>query len=128
MNNTMFINREFIRLNSHILFVFGDNDERQGYGGMAKEFRGEPNAIGIRTKKAPLMDDAAFYTDDEFEDNVKTIDEDITDILQRMKMKQYTALYIPEGIGKGLARLEEKAPWTFRYLENRLNQLKEQYL
>ena len=127
MDNTMFITREFIRLNPSILFVFGDNDERNGYGGMAKEFRGEPNAIGIRTKKAPRMDDAAFYTDDEFEDNAKKIDEDIATIIRCMKIV-YTILYIPEGIGKGLASLEEKAPQTFRYLESQLNQLREQSL
>jgi hypothetical protein len=74
------------------------------------------------------MDDAAFYTDGEFEDNAKKIDEDIALILQRMEMKLYTLLYIPEGIGKGLASLEEKAPQTFRYLESQLNRLREQYL
>ena len=128
MDNTMFITREFIRLNPHILFVFGDNDKGWGYSGMAREFRGEANSIGIRTKKAPRMDDAAFYTDDEFEDNAKKIDEDIALILQRMETKQYTILYIPGGIGKGLASLEEKAPWTFQYLESQLNQLREQFL
>ena len=128
MGNTMFITREFIRLNPHTLFVFGDNDEGLGYGGMAKEFRGEANAIGIRTKKAPRMNDAAFYTDDEFEDNAKKIDEDIALILQRMEMAQYTILYIPGGIGEGLAGLKERAPRTFQYLESQLNLLRGQYL
>ncbi|KKM67500.1 hypothetical protein LCGC14_1470570 [marine sediment metagenome] len=128
LNEPKFITREFIKLNPHVLFVFGDNDERWGYGGMAKEFRGEPNAIGIRTKKAPRTDDDSFYTDDEFELNVRKIDIDIAAIACYMGMERYTVLYIPEGIGKGLAKLEEKAPETYRYLEERLNQLRGQFI
>ncbi len=128
MDKETFITRDFIQLNPHILFVFGDNDERWGYGGMAKEFRGEPNAIGIRTKKAPTMILSAFYTDDEFELNVRKIDEDIANILRHMDMDQYTVLYIPDGVGKGLANLSINAPETYRYLQRRLSQLRGQYL
>lgn len=125
MNKEMFITREFIRLNPHILFVFGDNDMRNGFGGMAKEFRDEPNSIGIRVKKAPNMSDSAFYTDDEFGDNIEKIDEDIDNIKLRMKTDTYTTLYIPEGIGEGFAKLKEKARFTHLHLKQQLDILKE---
>lgn len=124
----MFITRAFIEANPHILFIFGDNDERWGYGGMAKEFRGEPNSVGIRTKKAPNMDAEAFYTDDEFGDNVRKIDADIANVLRYMNMEHFTLLHIPEGVGKGLAKLQENAPDTFRYLQRRLDQLRGKFL
>ncbi len=121
MSDTMFITRKFIQANPHVLFIFGDNDQRQGYGGMAKQFRGEPNTIGIRTKKAPNMDADAFYTDDEYDDNVKKIADDITFIL--LNMETYTEIYIPEGIGEGLAKLQVNAPKTYQYLKQVLKHL-----
>jgi len=118
-----FITRKFIQANPSTLFVFGDNDARWGLGGMAKEFRGEPNTIGISTKKAPSMNTDAFYTDEEYKENVKKIDETIHNIVHLMSTDQYKLLYIPHGIGKGYAKLPEKAPKTYYYLINALNQL-----
>jgi hypothetical protein len=47
------ITRKDLRENPDKRYVFGDNVERRGYGGQAKEMRGEPNAIGVVTKWAP---------------------------------------------------------------------------
>ncbi len=44
--------RAYIRAHPDWLFVFGDNMMRRGFGGQAAEARGEPNAIGIATKRA----------------------------------------------------------------------------
>lgn len=122
----MFITRKIIKDNPHTLFIFGDNDKRKGYGGMAKEFRNEPNSMGVRTKKAPNMGAAAFYIDDEFEDNVKKIDEDIEEILHLMN--RFKHLVIPDGVGKGLAKLQENAPRTFNYLQEHLNRLRKKFI
>ncbi len=43
-----------VRAEPETYWVFGDNLERRGLGGQAKEMRGEPNAIGIVTKRRRL--------------------------------------------------------------------------
>ena len=48
-----FITRDMVKASPQTLFVFGDNLARWGMGGQAKEMRGEPNALGIPTKRAP---------------------------------------------------------------------------
>ena len=42
------------------LFVFGDNDARRGLAGQAV-IRGEPNAIGLATKRSPSHVAHAYY-------------------------------------------------------------------
>jgi hypothetical protein len=48
------------RRNRDCLFVFGDNDARQGFAGQAV-IRGEPNAIGLTTKRIPSHVAHAYY-------------------------------------------------------------------
>ena len=45
------ITREFVRNHPDFIFVFGDNLAKKGLGGQAREMRGEPNAVGIATKR-----------------------------------------------------------------------------
>jgi hypothetical protein len=47
-----FIRRQDLRNNRDKFYVFGDNMQRIGYGGQARDMRGEPNAIGAVTKPA----------------------------------------------------------------------------
>jgi hypothetical protein len=42
-------------------YVFGDNGRRIGFGGQAKEMRGEPNAIGVATEWVPTNRPNAFF-------------------------------------------------------------------
>lgn len=113
-----FISRDDLRNNPTIGYLFGDNLLQIGMGGQAKEMRGEPNAIGIPTKRSPEMKETAFFTDREYHDNIKAINKALE------KCKNYRILIIPsDGLGTGLARLEEKAPRTFKYLQDRLNAL-----
>ena len=65
------IDRASVKKNRLFLFVFGDNDQRKGFGGLAKQVRGEPNSFGIRVKKEPKRDITSYYNDDEYEDNIK---------------------------------------------------------
>jgi hypothetical protein len=44
-------------------YVFGDNGRRIGFGGQAKEMRGQPNAIGVATKWEPSNRPNAFFSD-----------------------------------------------------------------
>lgn len=65
----------------HLASLFGDNLERRGFGGQAASMRGEPNAIGIPTKKSPTYKDEAFFSDDEFGQNKAAIDAAFGDCL-----------------------------------------------
>ena len=45
--------RDDLRRNPNAVYIFGDNEARTGLGGQAREMRGEPNAMGIATKRSP---------------------------------------------------------------------------
>lgn len=124
------IYRADLRANPHVVYLFGDNLQCIGMGGQAGEMRGEPNAVGIPTKKAPGMHEWDFFTDDEYERNCKALDIAF-DHLQRQRlelMAEYCTDQIPiviplDGLGTGLAELDTRAPRTFAYLQERLRQL-----
>ena len=122
----MIITRKHIKENPKTLFIFGDNDQRYGLGGMAKEFRGEANTVGIRTKKKPSMSAGSFYVDSEYTQNIKKIDKDLNLVLHKFMFGGFTKIYVPEGIGEGLAKLD-CAPKTLKYLKDTLKKLREDY-
>jgi hypothetical protein len=64
------ITREDVRQNKDKIFLFGDNLIERGFGGQAKEMRGEENSVGIPTKKAPNNNRESFFTDKEFAANI----------------------------------------------------------
>jgi uncharacterized phage-like protein YoqJ len=112
------ITRQDLRAEPDKIFLFGDNLKQAGYGGQAKEMRGEKNAAGIPTKKEPNNKAESFFTDKEFDANKKAIDEAFS------KIPPGKPIVIPRGgIGTGLARLEEKAPQTFAYLNAKLSEI-----
>jgi hypothetical protein len=111
------ITRNDVRNNPEYLFIFGDNDDRRGYGGQAKEIRGEMNSYGICVKKTPDMSQNAFYTDDEYEYNVKKITNDINRIMDIVDEFKYKGIVISSaGIGTGFAQLSKRAPKTEAFL------------
>lgn len=73
------LNHQDVQNNLDKIFVYGDNDLRQGKGGQAI-IRDLPNTIGLRTKKLPSLSPNAFYTDTEFSQNKLKIDEDINTV------------------------------------------------
>lgn len=104
---------DLCRQHPNKLFVFGDNIQRRGKGGQAI-IRDEPNAFGIATKVAPLMSPPAFFQDDI--NNLDAIEADILKIkIEYIKLwSTYTAIVFPlNGIGTGLARLQETAPMVW---------------
>ena len=104
------ITRQMLRDEPETLFVFGDNMEQRGFGGQAKEMRGEPNAVGIPTKWKPDMSPNAFFDDsdacfDAAKDRIRTA-------FIRLRSHQLAGGKIiwPEaGIGTGLANLEKSS-------------------
>ncbi len=103
------ITRAEIRKHRDRLYVFGDNLERKGYGGQARECRGEPNAIGIPTKQAPSMRESAFFSDADYElwaESTKAAWNTLRDAVLDGK----TVVFPKAGLGTGLAQLAERAP------------------
>lgn len=107
------ITRQMLRDEPDKLFVFGDNMERRGLGGQAKEMRGEPNAVGIATKWRPTMDDDAFLSDDDKEQWAEASTGDI------LKVVEFDGVVVwpTAGIGTGRARLLDKAPKIAKLLD-----------
>lgn len=99
-------------------YVFGDNDERSGFGGQAKHARGCKNAIGVRTKKRPTRDIDAYYCDNEYDENIRKISEDIKKI--REKLREGLDVVCPAGLGEGRAELPFRAPQTYEFLKNEI--------
>ena len=118
-----YITREYVRANRNKLFLFGDNLERRGFGGQAAAMRGEPNAIGIPTKKSPSYRDDAFFSDEEFEQNKAPIDAAFAEIMNAVT-DSIRVIVIPSGgLGTGRAQLERRAPRTFAHLQKRLTEI-----
>jgi len=118
------ITREIVRANPDKLFLFGDNFERRGMGGQAKEMRGEPNTKGIAVKFSPSMDESEFFSDSGYGGNCGQIDLEFKRLRQMVEDGGYTTIVIPlDGIGTGLAQLDRRAPKTFAYLQKRLAEL-----
>lgn len=118
--------REDVAANSWLTYAFGDNDQRIGESGQSLACRGFPNTIGIRTKKKPTMASDAFYTDTEYKENIRKINEDL-DAVEALLKKHFIVVFPIDGFGTGLASLRVKAPETFAYLNNRLVTLLEKY-
>jgi hypothetical protein len=109
--------RRYIQAHPDWLFVFGDNFARAGLGGQAKEARGEPNAIGIATKKLPDMGPGAFLSDKDYDAWFAAARPTINRLYEAARVGR-TIIWPLDGIGTGLARLESKAPMIWAELEN----------
>ncbi|MEE7460667.1 hypothetical protein MFUR16E_04635 [Methylobacterium fujisawaense] len=116
------ITRAMLQAEPHALWVFGDNLLRKGYGGQAKEMRGEPNAVGIATKRKPALTPDAFFSDadvDTFVRHAKPVFERLGDHLRNGG----TVVLPEDGIGTGRAQLRERAPAVWNELEGALKGL-----
>lgn len=109
-----FITRELVRQHPEARFVFGDNLIRAGLGGQAGAMRGEPNAIGVATKRRPSMGLNDFFSDSEPSDRIalardlEAVDAAIT---------EGWTIYVPlDGLGTGLSELPTRAPGLHSYL------------
>lgn len=101
------------RHNPNWLFVFGDNYAKWGKAGQAC-IRDEPNAVGIDTKRYPGMEPEHLLSDNDFDEwlakNTLTI--------EMLRNTDKRIVWPDAGIGTGLAKLPEKAPKIFKYIED----------
>ncbi len=129
------IYREDIKNNPDILYVFGDNLERVGNGGQAKEMRGENNSFGIATKRKQAHGTSDCYMHDtelsvidilckEFDNLEKELRSKSVGLLTIDNYYHYKAVVIPtDGLGTGLSKLPEYAPKALKYIETRIKDL-----
>lgn len=113
-----FITRIEIKANRNKIYVFGDNLQEIGYGGQAKEMRGEYNTIGIPTKKSPYE----YLTDKDY-DKVVTLIKAKFSIIEGHLQCNHKVVIPSAGIGTGLADLPNKAPKIWIVIEEELKKL-----
>lgn len=132
--------RVHLRAEANKIFVFGDNDDRYGLGGQAKEMRSEPNAVGVRTKRSPNTNHSgnksSYYSDEKLMEQMQKIAADIAvleywleegkTIVIPSSKNEKTGIYKME-IGTGYAQLEMRAPRTWKYLQEKLHRLRLQW-
>lgn len=106
-----------VKANPDKIYVFGDNTERKGTAGQA-QIRNNENAFGIATKIAPNNSASGFMSDDQLQSNKAVIDADIA----KIKADGRPIVFPKDGFGTGLAKLKEKAPKTYDYLKQRLQE------
>ncbi|UST77239.1 hypothetical protein [Pseudomonas siliginis] len=102
---------ELLRSNPDRIYVFGDNLLRRGTAGQAA-VRGEPNAFGIPTKRAPSMLPSAFFSDRP--DEVVAVLQALRElyVLARTRMIVFPAA----GLGTGLARMATSSPEAYQQM------------
>lgn len=101
---------DFVKNNPSKIAVFEDNKLRVGKFGQCI-IRDFSNTMSIRTKKGPSEKSAAFYTDSEYEQNVKNIREDILNIKKELIFGK-EIVFLKNGYGFD-SQLERLAPRTF---------------
>ena len=104
--------------NPNAIFVFGDNEAKEGYGGQAAVCRGEPNGFGIPTMVAPGVP----YTDDDL-DRVLPIIRAKSVELAVMLNEGKVVVWPADGIGTGIANLQENAPSILRKIHQMFEDL-----
>uniref|UniRef100_A0AB74UMK2 DUF7831 domain-containing protein n=1 Tax=Caulobacter phage BL57 TaxID=3348355 RepID=A0AB74UMK2_9VIRU len=115
------IYREDLNRNREVLYVFGDNLVRLGMGGQAGHMRGEPNAVGVATKRAPGMHASDFFDNDpvSVDAQCRIIDEDMRPLFEHVR-KGGIVIWPSEGIGTGLSELPVRSPATAAYIEQKV--------
>jgi len=104
-------------------FIFGDNVARWGKGGQA-QIRDEPNAIGIPTKFSPYE----YFS----EDADKIVPAKIAVQKSIIKVKGlldagHIVWFPMDGVGTGLAKLQEKAPQIQELIHEEIEWLYDRY-
>lgn len=114
--------RANLQSNPGSLYVFGDNEVRRGLGGQAGACRGEPNAIGVATKRAPSMAESAMWTDEDFDRCAAIIDADMEPLFQHAH-NDGVIVFPAAGIGTGLSQLPQRAPRLMEHIRQRVREL-----
>ncbi len=126
--------REQIRADRHSLYVFGDNLARAGgapdasgwsnpRAGQAAACRNEPNAVGIPTKKAPSMNESAFFSDADLDAVKPVIQAEFVRLADHLRAGG-TVVLPSAGIGTDRAQLAERAPRIRAFIDRCFDHLR----
>lgn len=110
------ITRADLKSNPDKLYVFGDNVKKQGYGGQAREMRGEPNAFGIPTKWHPMMTPKAFFWDHQRNEILTILEPAYQHLIQQLEQGK-TIVWPEDNIGTGLSRMNVYAPMLWAEMD-----------
>lgn len=94
--------------NPKLVYVFGDNVARYGYAGQAAACRDMPNAHGIAT----LWEPNKHFDDRDYQKITAILIEDIDALAAR----ETNIVFPLDGIGTGLARMEDEAPACYDFM------------
>lgn len=100
--------KQLLRTYPDYTFVFGDNMCRAGRGGQAAVCRGEPNTLGIPTKRAPSMAEGAFFADTQLDAMLEV--HEALEMVRRLLAEGRTVVVPYHGVGTGRAQLPKRAP------------------
>jgi len=118
------IYREDLKNNPDVLYIFGDNLDRVGFGGQAAEMRGELNAFGVATKRAISHGDDSDYFFDTDTDAKEILQKEFDDLIEHIVHVKPVAIVVPsDGIGTGLALLDKNAPKLLKFINKNLKAL-----
>jgi len=101
------------------IFVFGDNLDEVGKRGQAI-IRDCKNSFGIPTKRHPRMDEDSFFSDKD--DEMDIVLEKLRQ-LYKLMIGGKTIVFPKDGIGTGLAKMQEKSPKIY----NKMNEIIDMY-
>lgn len=119
-----FISREMMDQERNVLFVFGDNLQRRGFGGQAREMRNAKhgNSVGIPTKRFPARHEEAYFRPGDLdlwkEASIRDWDRLIKHIKNGGKV-----VWPEAGIGTDRADLEARCPEIFEAIQLGLDTL-----
>lgn len=101
------------------IYIFNDNNAKLGKYGLSL-IRDLPNSMGIRVKKGPSKNAVAFYTDDDYDENITNISEDILLIKKVALETNKTIVFSDLGYGNNTDKMYKTAPRTYDFLTNQL--------
>lgn len=116
------ISRAMLRAEPDTLWVFADNLMQLGSSGQAGQMRGEPNAIGIPTRRAPYSGPEGEFSDRDMVEFVCVAAEPFG-ILNAHLAAGGLVVWPAEGIGTSRAHMEHRAPRIWAALQRAMRKL-----
>ena len=108
------------------IFVFGDNVERRGRGGLAGVCRGRPNSLGVATKWRGGRRPEDFFSDDDFTACFKVICDDLAKVEEVLFYKG-EVIFPTAPLGSGLSEMPERCPKLFAAMREAVRLFPQRY-
>jgi hypothetical protein len=117
------VTRDRVRAGKLFLFAFDDDEMRLTEAGLAGQCRGEPNGVGVRTRRAPGNDPTAVWRDDHLAQYQQMIDDDFAILVSWVEAGG--PVFLPKaGLGMLMPRLVDTAPRTYLFLQKKVKELR----